>query len=218
MRNEFVQRIISSILIAPLSFFVILKGSILFNFFIISCFIISFYEWNLMVQKINHKILGVIFLIFSFFAFYDLRNSENDESVIYIFYVIIICIFTDIGGYTFGKFLKGPKITKLSPKKTYSGVLGSYFLAFLFSLIFFEVDYFFNKINLEITIDINYFFIFFISSVSQLGDLFISYFKRTYKIKDTGIILPGHGGLLDRIDGMIFAIPASYIIYIFNYY
>ena len=119
--------------------------------------------------------------------------------------MILICISTDIGGYVFGKIFKGPRLTKISPNKTYAGMFGGYFL----SLISFWLA---NKfINLEIPI---YFFIIviIISTISQIGDIFISYFKRLSKVKNTGNIIPGHGGLLDRIDGMIFAFPIFYII------
>ena len=112
--------------------------------------------------------------------------------------------FTDIGGYVFGNLFKGPKLTKISPNKTYSGVIGSYFLSIISFNIFFSFSYLHNisKITVEI-----YIFVILISTVSQLGDLLISYFKRKSKLKNTGIIIPGHGGLLDRIDGMLFAFP-----------
>ena len=112
----------------------------------------------------------------------------------------MICIFSDIGGYIFGKTFKGRKLTKISPKKTYSGMIGSY--VFPLSLIIILILY----------LDLNYNFIFitiFVSTISQIGDLFISYLKRKAKIKDTGSFLPGHGGLLDRLDGILFAIPVG---------
>ena len=121
---------------------------------------------------------------------------------------MIICISTDIGGFIFGKTFKGPKITKISPNKTYAGVIGSYLMSYFFVYIFFEIE---NKNEYLL---FNYFFIIFIiSTVSQLGDLMISYLKRKANIKDTGDIIPGHGGVLDRIDGMIFAFPVSYFIF-----
>ena len=128
---------------------------------------------------------------------------------------------TDIGGYIFGKTFKGPKLTKISPKKTYSGLMGSFVLSIIGGLIFIEfvnnfiINIHFNFINFKlIDIELNLFlllFILIVSFVSQIGDLTVSYFKRLAKIKDTGKILPGHGGLLDRIDGIIFAIPFAYI-------
>ena len=126
----------------------------------------------------------------------------------YFFIVFITCISTDLGGYLFGKIFKGPKITKISPNKTYSGVLGSYVLVII-------SIYFFLKIqDLTNFLTINFLsIVLIISTISQLGDLLISYFKRKTKIKDSGTIIPGHGGILDRIDGMIFAFPMSYLIF-----
>ena len=124
--------------------------------------------------------------------------------------ITLICISTDIGGYIFGNLFKGPKLTKVSPKKTYSGMIGGYLLSIIFLYIFYNSPYVFAK-SLEFTSDI-FIFILLVSTVSQLGDIIISYFKRLSKIKDTGKIIPGHGGLLDRVDGMIFAFPFSYII------
>ena len=139
--------------------------------------------------------------------------SLNDIHLkIILFIVLLICISSDIGGILFGKFFKGPKLTKISPNKTYSGVIGGFLLSLaagLFFLNYTNTDFLENdstKILLAIL---------FISLISQIGDLIISYFKRLAKIKDTGKILPGHGGLLDRIDGIIFAVPVSYLL--FNY-
>ena len=128
----------------------------------------------------------------------------------------MICIFTDIGGYIFGKFFKGPKLIKISPNKTYAGVFGGFLLAVVAGLIYDNFYYLDIIIYLETfdnnPIEMNFFiFILIISLVSQIGDLIISYFKRLANVKDTGKIIPGHGGILDRIDGLIFAIPISYL-------
>ena len=131
-------------------------------------------------------------------------------------FIILICIFTDIGGYVFGKVLKGPKLTKISPNKTYSGLLGSFIFPVIVSLIYNKYytltgTYFSSKLP-GVNFELNFlFFILFISMISQLGDLIISFFKRKAKVKDTGNLLPGHGGLLDRIDGLIFVIPILYL-------
>ena len=124
-------------------------------------------------------------------------NSGNNFDKIYIFFLISISITTDIGGFIFGKFFKGRKLTKISPKKTYSGMLGS-FITSSFIVYFIFKDYFENNFLFLI--------ILFISAISQIGDIFISYLKRKNKKKDTGSILPGHGGLLDRFDGLIFTL------------
>ena len=120
-----------------------------------------------------------------------------------LLFIISICVFTDIGGYFFGKIFKGKKLTKISPKKTYSGMIGSYLMPLIISTIMFKK---------YLPLDTIIFSIIVISTVSQLGDLFISYLKRKSKIKDTDKILPGHGGLLDRFDGIIFALPLGLIL------
>ena len=125
-------------------------------------------------------------------------------------YVIIVCIATDIGGYIFGKIFKGPKLTKISPNKTYSGMLGSYFFALISSSLLISNSNLIVGKTYEITIEL-FCLAIIISTISQIGDLIISYFKRKAKLKDTGKILPGHGGFLDRIDGIIFVMPITYL-------
>ena len=207
MSDEFIKRMISSIILLPLSFYLIIKGSFFLIFFTIICFIVACFEWHTMTKKKSYYIYGFIFLIFSFYTFYELSIELID-----IFYVIIICSSTDIGGYVFGKIFKGPKLTKISPKKTYSGVVGGYLFSIIsiyffvkYSVIF-DLGFEKNFFNIDLLI-----LLFTTSTVSQIGDIIISYFKRVSKIKDTGKIIPGHGGLLDRIDGMIFAFPFGYL-------
>ena len=120
-------------------------------------------------------------------------------------FVITICILSDIGGYIFGKIIGGKKLTKISPSKTYSGASGSLVLSIFFAIAY---SFTFNIINLIsfIIMAIS------ISIVCQLGDIFISYLKRLAKLKDTGNFLPGHGGILDRIDGILFALPFGIIL------
>ena len=205
MSKELIKRFISSIILLPLAFFFIIQGSFLLIFFTVICFIIASYEWHTMSKKKPYYIYGFLFLIFSFYTFYELSIE-----LIVIFYVIIVCSSTDIGGYVFGKIFKGPKLTKISPKKTYAGMIGGYFLS-LISLFVIA-----NLIEYETTL-IQFLLTILISTVSQLGDIIISYFKRLSKIKNTGKLIPGHGGLLDRIDGMIFAFPVCYIINLIGY-
>ncbi len=216
MLKEFEKRLLSSVLLIPIALFFIVKGTYFFNIFILIFFFISIYEWHFISKNKKYKILGIIFLILSFYSSYYLRN-ETQGDYIYFLFILFICIFTDVGGYTFGKIFKGPKLTKISPKKTYSGVVGGYLFAILFVTLFFN----FSKNILDIAsvqflikeLSVNYFiFTIIISTISQLGDIIVSYFKRKSKIKNTGKIIPGHGGLLDRIDGMIFAFPATYLI------
>ena len=216
MEKELQKRILSSIVLIPTVLFFIIKGTYFFNFFILICLFVSIYEWHNMSKKRDYKILGILFLILSFYSAYYFRNEFYGD-YLYFIMIIFICVFTDIGGYIFGNFFKGPKLTKLSPNKTYSGVIGGYLFSIIFMALFFNyADNISEIINIKTTakkLSSNYFILtIFISTVSQLGDIFVSYFKRKSKIKDTGKIIPGHGGLLDRIDGMIFAFPATYLI------
>ena len=217
--NELQKRILSSIVLIPISIFFIFQGSVFFIFFLSISFFVTSYEWLKMSKDFSKKIFGIIFLLFSFYFAYLLRTEQGYKIFIL---VILISILTDIGGFIFGKIFKGPKLTKISPKKTYSGVIGSFILSVVGSLIF--IEYFdglktyiyLNHLSFEpYGISLNLFILFFIlisSLISQLGDLIVSYFKRIAKIKDTGKILPGHGGLLDRIDGIIFNVPFVYLI------
>ena len=205
MSKELIKRILSSIILATLALYFILTGSFHFILFTIICLLVAMYEWHKMTRKLNYKILGFIFLLFSFFTFYE---SLTDY---YLgIFVLLICVATDVGGYLFGKTFKGPKLTKISPNKTYSGMIGGYFLSLI------SLPYFMNWINHEISI--NWFIVtILLSTVSQIGDIIVSYFKRLSKIKNTGKIIPGHGGLLDRIDGMIFAFPAYYMVEVMGF-
>jgi len=206
MLKEFEKRILSSIILIPISIFFLIQGSVFFLFFLTILFLATSYEWFKMCKKNNLlKISGIIFLLFSFYTAFVIR----EEGLKFFFFIVTVCIFTDIGGYIFGKILKGPKLTVISPNKTYSGVMGSFTLSLIAALIF--IDYF----EIETPQLYNLFFPLSISLVSQIGDLIISYFKRKAKLKDTGKILPGHGGLLDRIDGLIFVMPVYFILRFF---
>ena len=144
-----------------------------------------------------------IFLVFCNLSYEIYRY----ESPIFFLYVISICFLTDIGGYVFGKIIGGKKLSKISPNKTISGTVGSFIFSILPLIIVLNLNYLDLEFNL-----VNMMFCLLISLISQLGDLFISFFKRKAKIKDTGNILPGHGGVLDRVDGIVFAIPFTYFL------
>tara|TARA_B100000575_G_scaffold125106_1_gene99772 strand:- start:97 stop:771 length:675 start_codon:yes stop_codon:yes gene_type:complete len=218
INKELQKRILSSIVLIPIVIFFILQENILFAFFLGILFVASSYEWiNLNKNKII-KIIGLFYLFLVFYTAYLLREKLSIKIFIFI---LIICIFTDLGGYIFGKIFKGPRLTKISPKKTYSGVVGSFILPLVIASIYIKLTVIgdTNKLNFSfwssnnLSSDNTFFlFILFISLISQVGDLIISYFKRSAKVKDTGNLLPGHGGLLDRIDGIIFAIPISYLL------
>ena len=172
-------------------------------------------------------LLAVVYFLFSNFDVSDLTSYEfirenkglilkYKESniffltiIFFIIAVLCICIFSDIGGYVFGKVIGGKKLTTISPNKTISGSLGSFIFSTLPVLLFNLQN--FTGVSFE-GLSINIELCLIVSLVCQLGDLLISYFKRLNKVKDTGTILPGHGGLLDRIDGLIFAIPTVYIL------
>ena len=207
MGKELQKRILSSIILIPIAVFFIFQGSIYFIFFLSLLFIAASYEWIKMCKtKYVMNFIGITFLIFSFFSAFYIRENFGFH---FFLFIILICIFTDIGGYVFGKVFKGPKFTKISPNKTYSGVIGGFFISLSVGLFFFKytkIDFLENDLSKILLA------ILFISFISQLGDLIISYFKRKAKLKNTGNILPGHGGLLDRIDGMIFVIPTIFIL------
>ena len=205
MEKELQKRILSSLVLIPIALFFIIKGTYFFNFFLILCLIITLHEWYMMSKKKNYHIFGHLFLLFSFYSAYFIRNEFTSGFYVFLA-ILLICIFTDIGGYIFGKIFKGPKLTKISPKKTYAGVFGGYLLSIIFVYIF--NDYYNENFDLK-----EFILVIIISTISQLGDIVVSYFKRLSKIKDTGKLIPGHGGILDRIDGMIFVFPIYFIIY-----
>jgi len=214
IKEEIIKRILSSIILLPTVLFFIIKGSFLFNFFIFICFLITTYEWLKLSKHNLLKLFGTIFIVISFYTIFNIRN-EFDRDYFHLLLVVIICVSTDIGGYVFGNIFKGPKLTKISPKKTYSGVIGSFLLSLIFTNLF--LDFLSNVETFEFTKEM-FLFILLVSFVSQIGDLIISYFKRKSKMKDTGTIIPGHGGILDRIDGVIFALPFSYVLFLnFNF-
>ena len=205
MTQEITKRILSSIILIPIALFFIIKGAFFFNFFIIICLFITTYEWYMMSKNKAYHLFGYVFLLLSFYSAYLIR-----EDLILFLSIILICILTDIGGYVFGKTFKGPKLIKISPKKTYAGVLGGYFFSLIFTNILANNSEIFTQKYYSFGID-EIIFVLIISTVSQIGDIIISYFKRLSKVKDTGKLIPGHGGILDRIDGIIFVFPFYYI-------
>jgi phosphatidate cytidylyltransferase len=223
MLQNFIKRIITSIILLSLFLFINFTHQYIFISSILILGAIICIESNNMFSKlvgitfkkkknlnkefdIKFLILNLITFFYVFFIFCNYSYKIHTmEGPIFFLYLISICFFTDIGGYVFGKIIGGKKLSKISPNKTISGTIGSFIFSFIPLLLFSNSKY----LNLEFNKE-NILFILLVSLISQLGDLSISYFKRKAKIKDTGKILPGHGGILDRLDGIIFAIPCSY--------
>ena len=185
---------------------------------LILIFLISWIEFNALIAKIItrktfnsslFKILAqtIILLYLTMFSSIVFYGISEDNLKIIMLFIISVCIFSDIGGLIFGKFFKGKKLTKISPNKTISGSIGSFVLSLSLVPIFysFSQDKFNNFVEIIMLTIL-------VSFTCQLGDLFISFLKRKAKVKDTGNLLPGHGGILDRIDGILFAVPIGMMI------
>jgi len=220
MAVELGKRIITSIILFLIVIFCILIHKFVFVLILVVTLFVCFNEW----RDINYKyfkkkqhnnwkyffvqFVGLVYL-FIFLSTAIALRGNNSESIAFFIIILCICIFSDIGGYVFGKVIGGKKLTKISPNKTISGSLGSFIFSILPVLLFNLQNY--TGVSFEV-LSINIALCLIVSLVCQLGDLLISYFKRLNKVKDTGTILPGHGGLLDRIDGLIFAIPTVYVL------
>ena len=206
MQSEIFKRINTGLILFLLLILMFISKTI-YLFISICVFTLSFIEFTKMSKLIfKNKYLkqffvNSVFVLYLFLFLMIFIISLNDIHLkIILFIILLICISSDIGGILFGKIFKGPKLTKISPNKTISGSLGSFFLSILTSSIL--TGYI---LNTDLT---NNIFIGFLVSLSvQLGDLFFSYLKRKSSLKNTGNILPGHGGILDRIDGILLGIP-----------
>ena len=214
MKTELFKRTISSFFLLGTIFLSALVNGYIFLSILFIVLILSWVEWIKIIEKTNLKKITrlahfIFFLIYIFIAYIICFNIFLIDKYFFLL-ILMICIFSDIGGYVFGKTFGGKKLTKISPKKTISGSIGS----FIFSFVGFFVMYFYFNKHLFVRIDFEVLFFtpLFISLICQLGDLFISYYKRKAKIKNTGDLIPGHGGILDRIDGSIFALPIGFII------
>ena len=207
--KNFKKRIITSCLLLLLVIFIARYNfALVFTLIVLGALsLIEFFNISNKIFK-NKIYLSTINLLFSLylflFCFMFFFYSNYSQTKIILFIILLGCVASDIGGYLFGKFFKGPKLTKISPNKTYSGVLGSIVLSMLIFLIL--IFYFTNNFNFKILL-----YAMSTSVACQLGDLFFSLIKRKAKIKDTGSFLPGHGGVLDRIDGILIGIPVGFI-------
>ncbi len=220
MYSDLTKRIFTSIILLSVTFsFFIYSNLDFFLYFIISIGIICYGEWyvtnSLLLKKYKKKfyksfsiyLFGFIYflLIVPISAFY----LREEVGLNFFLLIVIICIFSDVGGYVFGKTIGGKKLTKISPNKTIAGSIGSFIFSILALIIIylFNIETIFLKLNL-----VNIFFVLFVSLICQLGDLFFSYFKRLNNKKNTSNLLPGHGGLLDRIDGLVIVLPIVFLI------
>ena len=214
MKSELLKRSISSLFLMSLIFITALINDYIFLSMLFIVVILSWIEWIKIIEKINFKkiyriIHIILFLTYLLMAFIICFNVFVIDKYFFLT-ILMICVFSDVGGYVFGKTLGGKKLTKISPNKTISGSIGSFILSYIGFFVIYL--YFSDLIFVRLQIEALVFIPVFISSICQLGDLFISYYKRKAKIKNTGNLIPGHGGLLDRIDGSIFALPIGFII------
>ena len=212
------KRIVTSVFLISL-FMAMFFYSYIMIISIIIIAIISWIEFYALISKIIKKnflkdkfvrffyktlslfyLSGLVYLILAI-------ESKYLDLKIYLLYSVLVAIVSDTGGLVFGKIFKGKKLTKISPNKTISGSIGSFVFSMLLIPFFYE-----NHLNLGLLTTI--IITICISLTSQMGDLFISLLKRKAKVKDTSDILPGHGGFLDRIDGIIFAIPLGIYLFI----
>ena len=212
MSTEFKKRLFTSIILL-FSITIMFFSNLFFVFFLIIFLTVGIVEFLNIVNKLHKNIfkkiisnilfISYIFVLFSillqFSVFYNLK--------IIIFTILLICISSDVGGYIFGKKFNGPKLTKISPNKTIAGSIGALFLSSLTSTI--TISYLINEITLK-----SFLLGIIISLGVQIGDLFFSFLKRRARLKDTGNILPGHGGVLDRIDGIVIGMPLGLIFFL----
>ena len=216
MTNELLKRIITSLILLPILFYAMFYSGIYLISLLVLFYTLSIYEIIKNTKNVLFIFFSSLILFFSFYSFYFLRG-ETESSLIILFWILISTFLSDIGGYIFGKIFKGKKLTKISPNKTYSGAVGSVVFSFqslyivnLLQILFFnkQLIYFFETNFLIITV--------FISLICQAGDIFVSFLKRKINIKDISNILPGHGGILDRIDGLIFVLIFCFTLKLFE--
>jgi len=206
MHNETLNRILTSLVLLPIIFFGTVYSSAYLISLLIIVYVLCAFEILKNTRNIYFNFFANILLVSSFLCFYYLRGSNN-YTLIILFWILTSTFLSDIGGYIFGKLFQGKKLTKISPNKTYSGSIGSIILSSLslpslnLSQFFFFGELLINFYNFKFLA-----FTILISFVCQLGDLFVSFWKRKGKVKNISNILPGHGGILDRIDGLIFVL------------
>ncbi len=210
--KELSKRILTS-LILLIFLLIIINNKIILFLSLIFIYFQSFYELQNILKKIFKKKILKIYILNILVLLYLLNfllqiwipfqnNLEIEKNILFL--ILTVCIATDIGGFIFGKIFKGKKLSIVSPNKTYSGMIGSFIFSLIFGFVIFN-QIFSNEFLIL--------YIILISILSQAGDLLISLSKRKANMKDTGAILPGHGGLLDRIDGLLLALPLSIFLF-----
>jgi len=207
------KRIFTSLIVFPVSMFFIIKGGNYIVSFLYAILILANFEaFSAFKRKTSIIFLDSI-LVVSLLSILHLRN-DTTSSLILLLWVIILTISSDIGGYMFGKIFRWKRLTNISPNKTLSGVIGSLIFSIFSILLLGLICKILFQIDLSFFLKFKYFIFAVILSLSaQLGDLMVSYFKRLDKIKDTGKILPGHGGIFDRIDSLMFSTIVANILY-----
>ena len=215
INSELTKRVLTSIFLITLLVIIFLYSFMLIITLIITS-LIAWLEFNGLIFKIyeknylrlSFKAISLIYLtFFSVITFQSIELGFKTN----IIDIVSICIVSDIGGLLFGKIFKGKKLTKISPNKTRSGSIGSFILSLVSVPIFyyFLASFYIYSLNLFNLVILSLL----VSMTCQLGDLFISYLKRKANVKDTGDLLPGHGGVLDRIDGILFALPMGILLW-----
>ena len=205
--NNLKKRIFTSLILLSLLFF-IFNFNLILLYFLIVVGVMSILEFlnltkNIFTNKLNKFFINSFFIIYiSIFCFMFFFFSNKDGLKIILYILLLGCIASDVGGFIFGKIFKGPKLTKISPNKTYTGSLGSIIFTLTVVIFLFSSIQFLNYSVVIIALTTSIF--------CQLGDLIFSYLKRKAKIKDTGSILPGHGGVLDRLDGIFLGVPIGF--------
>ena len=212
MKSELFYRILTSVILLPILFLATFYSEIYLILFLLLFYFLSMYEIIKNTTNLLFIFFSSILLFFSFYSFYILRGN-TDSSLIIIYWILISTFLSDVGGYSFGKIFKGRKITKISPNKTYSGVLGSFLLSCLSIPLMNLLQLILLKKTIINFLELNFLIItILISLVCQIGDLFVSFLKRKINIKNLSNMLPGHGGILDRIDGLIFVLLFAFIL------
>jgi len=210
--RELLYRILTSLLLLPILIYILYNSGIYLLIFLVLIYLFSFYEIIKNTKNFFFNIISNIILILALFSFYQLRGDSN-YSLVLIFWILTATFLSDIGGYVFGRTFKGKKLTIISPNKTYSGAVGSIIFSILsIPLLNLFEQLLFNEILINFY-HLKYLLLtFLISIICQLGDLYVSFWKRKINIKNISNLLPGHGGILDRIDGLIFVLIFSFLI------